>query len=183
MDNYTPRLKEMYVNTIVPKLKNDLSIKNDLALPKLVKVSLNMGLGEAVNDSKVIQLASDQLASIAGQQPLMTKARKSIATFKIRTGMPLGVKVTLRGKRVYGFIDSLFALSLACLIGFKKKKKNCFDGRGNYSFGIKECTVFPEINVDKLDKVRGLDITINTTASNDEQALLLLKSLNFPIND
>ena len=96
MDNYTPRLKEMYVNTIVPKLKNDLSIKNDLALPRLVKVSLNMGLGEAVNDSKVIQLASDQLASIAGQQPLVTKARKSIATFKIRTGMPLGVKVTLR---------------------------------------------------------------------------------------
>ena len=183
MDNYTPRLKEMYVNTIVPKLKNDLSIKNDLALPKLGKVSLNMGLGEAVNDSKVIQLASDQLASIAGQQPLVTKARKSIATFKIRTGMPLGVKVTLRGNRMYEFIDRLVTIALPRIRDFRGLKKNCFDGRGNYSFGIKECTVFPEINVDKLDKVRGLDITINTTASNDEQALLLLKSLNFPIND
>ena len=183
MDNYTPRLKEMYVNTIVPKLKNDLSIKNDLALPKLAKVSLNMGLGEAVNDSKVIQLASDQLASIAGQQPLVTKARKSIATFKIRTGMPLGVKVTLRGNRMYEFIDRLVTIALPRIRDFRGLKKNCFDGRGNYSFGIKECTVFPEINVDKLDKVRGLDITINTSATNDEQALLSLKSLNFPIND
>ena len=183
MDNYTPRLKEIYANTIVPKLKNDLSIKNDLALPKLVKVSLNMGLGEAVNDSKVIQLASDQLASIAGQQPLVTKARKSIATFKIRTGMPLGVKVTLRGNRMYEFIDRLVTIALPRIRDFRGLKKNCFAGRGNYSFGIKEWTVFPEINVDKLDKVRGLDITINTTASNDEQALLLLKSLNFPIND
>ena len=183
MDNYTPRLKEMYVNTIVPKLKNDLSIKNDLALPKLVKVSLNMGLGEAVNDSKVIQLASDQLASIAGQQPLVTKARKSIATFKIRAGMPLGVKVTLRGNRMYEFVDRLVTIALPRIRDFRGLNKNCFDGRGNYSFGIKECTIFPEINVDKLDKVRGLDITINTTASDDIQALLLLKSLNFPIND
>ena len=123
MDNYTPRLKEMYVNTIVPKLKNDLSIKNDLALPKLVKVSLNMGLGEAVNDSKVIQLASDQLASIAGQQPLVTKARKSIATFKIRTGMPLGVKVTLRGNRMYEFIDRLVTIALPRIRDFRGLKK------------------------------------------------------------
>ena len=113
----------------------------------------------------------------------MTKARKSIATFKIRTGMPLGVKVTLRGNRMYEFVDRLVTIALPRIRDFRGLKKNCFDGRGNYSFGINECTVFPEINVDKLDKVRGLDITINTTASNDEQALLLLKSLNFPIND
>ncbi len=183
MDNYTPRLKELYTKTIVPKLKEKLSRQNNLSLPKLSKVSLNMGLGDAVNDNKVIQSASDQLAVISGQLPLVTKARKSIATFKIRDGMPLGVKVTLRGHRMYEFIDRLVTIALPRIRDFRGLNKNSFDGKGNYSFGIKECTIFPEINVDKIDKTRGLDIAICTTAKNDDEALLLLKFLNFPIID
>ena len=142
-----------------------------------------MGLGDAVNDNKVIQSASDQLAVISGQLPLVTKARKSIATFKIRDGMPLGVKVTLRGHRMYEFIDRLVTIALPRIRDFRGLNKNSFDGKGNYSFGIKECTIFPEINVDKIDKNRGLDIAICTTAKNDDEALLLLKFLNFPIID
>ena len=180
MDNYTPRLKETYVNTIVPKLKNDLSIKNDLALPKLVKVSLNMGLGEAVNDSKVIQLASDQLASIAGQQPLVTKARKSIATFKIRAGMPLGVKVTLRGNRMYEFLDRLLSIAIPRERDFRGLNPKSFDGQGNYSLGIKEHIIFPEIDYDKVEKIRGMDICITTSANNDKEGFALLSKLNFP---
>ena len=183
MDNYTQRLKELYTETIVPKLKEKLSRQNTLSLPKLSKVSLNMGLGDAVNDNKVIQSASDQLAVISGQLPLVTKARKSIATFKIRDGMPLGVKVTLRGHRMYEFIDRLVTIALPRIRDFRGLNKNSFDGKGNYSFGIKECTIFPEINVDKIDKTRGLDIAICTTAKNDDEALLLLKFLNFPIID
>ena len=183
MDNYTPRLKELYTETIVPKLKEKLSRQNTLSLPKLSKVSLNMGLGDAVNDNKVIQSASDQLAVISGQLPLVTKARKSIATFKIRDGMPLGVKVTLRGHRMYEFIDRLVTIALPRIRDFRGLNKNSFDGHGNYSFGIKECTIFPEINVDKIDKTRGLDIAICTTAKNDDESLLLLKFINFPIID
>ena len=183
MDNYTPRLKELYTESIVPKLKEKLSRQNTLSLPKLSKVSLNMGLGDAVNDNKVIQSASDQLAVISGQLPLVTKARKSIATFKIRDGMPLGVKVTLRGHRMYEFIDRLVTIALPRIRDFRGLNKNSFDGRGNYSFGIKECTIFPEINVDKIDKTRGIDVAICTTAKNDDEALLLLKFLNFPIID
>ena len=183
MDNYTPRLKDLYNESIVPKLKEKLSRQNTLSLPKLSKVSLNMGLGDAVNDNKVIQSASDQLAVISGQLPLVTKARKSIATFKIRDGMPLGVKVTLRGHRMYEFIDRLVTIALPRIRDFRGLNKNSFDGRGNYSFGIKECTIFPEINVDKIDKTRGLDVAICTTAKNDDEALLLLKFLNFPIID
>ena len=142
MDNYTPRLKELYTETIVPKLKEKLSRQNTLSLPKLSKVSLNMGLGDAVNDNKVIQSASDQLAVISGQLPLVTKARKSIATFKIRDGMPLGVKVTLRGHRMYEFIDRLVTIALPRIRDFRGLNKNSLDGQGNYSFGIKECTIF-----------------------------------------
>ena len=181
MDNYTPRLKELYAGSIVPKLKEELSRQNTLSVPKLSKVSLNMGLGDAVNDNKVIQSASDQLALISGQHPMVTKARKSIATFKIRDGMPLGVKVTLRGHRMYEFVDRLVTIALPRIRDFRGLNKNSFDGKGNYSFGIKECTIFPEINVDKIDQTRGLDISICTTAKNNDEALLLLKFLNFPI--
>tara|TARA_B100001057_G_scaffold233147_1_gene233375 strand:+ start:261 stop:812 length:552 start_codon:yes stop_codon:yes gene_type:complete len=181
MDNYTPRLKEIYNTSVIPKLKQDLMISNDMALPKLIKVTLNMGLGDAVNDSKVIQPASEQLALISGQLPVITKAKKSIATFKIRTGMPLGVKVTLRGNRMYEFVDRLTTIALPRIRDFRGLSNKGFDGRGNYSFGIKELTIFPEINVDKLDKVRGLDISIGTSAASDSNALVLLKSLNFPI--
>ena len=181
MDNYTPRLKEIYNTSVIPKLKQDLMISNDMALPKLIKVTLNMGLGDAVNDSKVIQPASEQLALISGQLPVITKAKKSIATFKIRTGMPLGVKVTLRGNRMYEFVDRLTTIALPRIRDFRGLSNKGFDGRGNYSFGIKELTIFPEINVDKLDKVRGLDISIGTSSASDSNALVLLKSLNFPI--
>ena len=136
MDNYTPRLKGLYTESIVPKLKEKLSRKNTLSLPKLSKVSLNMGLGDAVNDNKVIQSASDQLAVISGQLPLVTKARKSIATFKIRDGMPLGVKVTLRGHRMYEFIDRLVTIALPRIRDFRGLNKNSFDGQGNYSLSL-----------------------------------------------
>ena len=181
MGNLQPRLKEVYKNEIVPKLKEELSKSNIMDLPKLIKVTLNMGLGEAVADSKVIQSASNDLSAISGQIPVATKARKSIATFKIRDGMPLGVKVTLRGDRMYEFVDRLVTIALPRIRDFRGLKKSCFDGNGNYSFGIKECTIFPEINVDKLDKVRGRDVTICTSAKNDKEALTLLSSLNFPI--
>ena len=182
MDNITPRLKEIYKSEVVPKLKKELSKSNVMALPRLTKVTLNMGVGEAAVDSKIIQSASNELAAIAGQLPVATKARKSIATFKIRSGMPLGVKVVLRGNRMYEFVDRLVTIALPRIRDFRGLKNNCFDGRGNYSFGIKECTIFPEINVDRIDKVRGMDITICTSASNDHDALILLKSLKFPIN-
>jgi len=181
MGNLQPRLKEFYKNEIVPKLKEELKKPNIMDLPKLTKVTLNMGLGEAVADSKVIQSASNDLSAISGQIPVATKARKSIATFKIRDGMPLGVKVTLRGDRMYEFVDRLVTIALPRIRDFRGLKKSCFDGNGNYSFGIKECTIFPEINVDKLDKVRGMDVTICTSAKNDKEALTLLSSLNFPI--
>jgi len=181
MDNIQPRIKEIYKNEVVPKLKTELNKSNLMEMPKLTKITLNMGLGEAAVDSKVIQSASNDLAAISGQNPVITKARKSIATFKIRSGMPLGVKVTLRGNRMYEFVDRLVTVALPRIRDFRGLKKNCFDGRGNYSFGIKECTIFPEINVDKLDKVRGLDITICTSANDDKESLILLKLLNFPI--
>ena len=177
------RLQEEYKKNISSQMMSKFNYKNFYQIPKLQKIVLNMGVGEASQDRKKIEAAVEEMALIAGQKPIITVARKSIATFKIRTGMPLGVKVTLRGNRMYEFVDRLVTIALPRIRDFRGLKKNCFDGRGNYSFGIKECTVFPEINVDKLDKVRGLDITINTTATHDEQALLLLKSLNFPIND
>ena len=176
-----PRLKEMYVSQITQQLKDKLGFKNNLQVPRLTKVVLNMGLCEAAQDSKVIQSASNDLSAISGQIPVATKARKSIATFKIRDGMPLGVKVTLRGDRMYEFVDRLVTIALPRIREFIGLKKSCFDGNGNYSFGIKECTIFPEINVDKLDKVRGMDVTICTSAKNDKEALTLLSSLNFPI--
>ncbi|MGY9025222.1 MAG: 50S ribosomal protein L5 [Candidatus Pelagibacterales bacterium] len=179
----TPRLKEMYISKIVPELKDKLSLKNNLQVPRLTKVVLNMGLGEAAQDSKVIQAARDDLSVISGQMPITTTAKKSIATYKTRTGMPLGVKVTLRGNTMYEFIDRLITISLPRIRDFRGLKKNSFDGQGNYALGIQECTIFPEINVDRLDKIRGLDIVICTSATTDAAALSLLQSLNFPIKE
>ena len=180
MDSYIPRLKEVYNNTLVQKLKEELSISNSMALPKLIKVSLNMGLGEAANDSKVIQTASEQLAAISGQLPLVTKARKSIATFKIRAGMPLGVKVTLRGNTMYEFVDRLVTIALPRIRDFRGLSKNCFDGRGNYSFGIKEHIIFPEVSFERADKVRGLDIIIVISSRSKDHSFALLQKMNFP---
>ena len=182
MDNMQPRIKEKYKTEIVPQLKEKLSKKNIMSLPKLLKVSLNMGLSEAVADSKVIQSASNDLAAISGQLPVITKARKSIATYKIREGMPLGVKVTLRGNQMYEFMDRLVTVALPRIRDFRGLKKSGFDNSGNYSFGIKEVTIFPEINVDKLDATRGMDITVCTSAKDNNEAMVLLKELNFPIN-
>ena len=151
MDNSMPRVKEKYLNEVMPHLKEKLARSNPMSLPKILKVSLNMGLSEAVADSKVIQSASNDIAAISGQNPIITKARKSIATYKIREGMPLGVKVTLRGNQMYEFIDRLVTVALPRIRDFRGLKLNGFDGMGNYSFGIKEVTIFPEINVDKLD--------------------------------
>ena len=178
-----PRLKEMYVSQITPQLKEKLGLKNNLQVPRLTKVVLNMGLGEAAQDSKVIQKAKDDLSVISGQLPITTMAKKSIATYKTRTGMPLGVKVTLRGNTMYEFIDRLVTIALPRIRDFRGLKKNSFDGQGNYALGISECTIFPEIDVDRLDKIRGLDIVVCTSANNDEQALSLLQSLNFPIKE
>ena len=178
-----PRLKELYISQITQQLKDKLGFKNNLQVPRLTKVVLNMGLGEAAQDSKVIQAAKDNLAVISGQLPVTTTAKKSIATYKTRTGMPLGVKVTLRGNTMYEFIDRLVTIALPRIRDFRGLKNNSFDGKGNYALGIKECTVFPEINVDKLDKIRGLDIVICTTSSSDIEALSLLQSLNFPIKE
>ena len=183
MDNYTPRLKELYTESIVPKLKEKLSRQNTLSLPKLSKVSLNMGLGDAVNDNKVIQSASDQLAVISGQLPFVTKARKSIATFKIRDGMPLGVKVTLRGHRMYEFIDRLINVAMPRIRDFRGLSPKSFDGRGNYALGIKEHIVFPEIDFDKVDEIWGLDVVVCTTARSNDEAKFLLGLFNFPFRD
>lgn len=181
MDNTMPRVKEKYLNEVLPQLKEKLARSNPMSLPKVLKVSLNMGLSEAVADSKVIKLASNDIAAISGQTPIVTKARKSIATYKIREGMPLGVKVTLRGNQMYEFIDRLVTVALPRIRDFRGLRHNGFDGMGNYSFGIKEVTIFPEINVDKLDAIRGMDVTICTSAKNSDEALTLLKALNFPI--
>ena len=178
-----PRLKELYISQITQQLKDKLGFKNNLQVPRLTKVVLNMGLGEAAQDSKVIQAAKDNLAVISGQLPVTTTAKKSIATYKTRTGMPLGVKVTLRGNTMYEFIDRLVTIALPRIRDFRGLKNNSFDGKGNYALGIKECTVFPEINVDKLDKIRGLDIVICTSSRSDDEALSLLQSLNFPIKE
>ena len=175
-----PRLKELYISQITQQLKDKLGFKNNLQVQRLTKVVLNMGLGEAAQDSKVIQAAKDNLAVISGQLPITTTAKKSIATYKTRTGMPLGVKVTLRGNTMYEFIDRLVTIALPRIRDFRGLKNNSFDGKGNYALGIKECTVFPEINVDKLDKIRGLDIVVVISAMSKEHSFALLEKLNFP---
>ena len=176
-------LQEHYKNNVIKEMTKQFGYKSSMQVPKITKITLNMGLGEAVADKKIIENAVNDISKIAGQKPVVTKARKSVANFKVREGWPIGCKVTLRRERMYEFLERLISIAIPRIRDFRGLNAKSFDGRGNYSFGIKECTVFPEINVDKLDKVRGLDITINTTAANDEQALLLLKSLNFPIND
>ena len=176
-----PRLKEQYKKKILLDLKEKFSMKNKFMVPKLLKVVLNMGLGVDANDKKVIKNCIDDISLISGQYPVVTKFKKSISNFKTRKGASAGVKVTLRSNKMYEFVDRLVTIALPRIRDFRGLKKTCFDGNGNYSFGIKECTIFPEINVDKLDKVRGMDITVCTSAENDNEALILLKSLNFPI--
>ena len=177
---YVPRLRTEYDETIKAALREQFNYKNVMELPRLDKIVLNMGVGEAVNDTKKVKSAADQLELIAGQKPVITHARKSIAGFKVREQMPLGVKVTLRKARMYDFLDRLVNIALPRVRDFRGLNPNSFDGRGNYAFGIKEHIVFPEINYDQIDQVWGMDAVIATTAKNDDEARALLKAFNFP---
>ncbi len=175
-----PRLQERYEKDVLPALMKQFDIKNVHAAPKLEKIVVNMGVGEAVGDSKKIQAALNDMAAITGQKPVITRARKSIANFKVREGMPLGVKVTLRRNQMYEFLDRLITIALPRVRDFRGLSGKSFDGRGNYAMGLKEQIVFPEIDYDQVDEIRGMDIVICTSADNDEQAKALLAGLNMP---
>ena len=178
--SYEPRLKKHYDEVIKPRLIEEFRYKNPLEVPRLDKVVINMGVGEAVSDSKKAQAAANDLTSIAGQKAVVTRARKSIATFKVREGMPVGAKVTLRKARMYEFIDRLVNIALPRVRDFRGLNPKSFDGRGNYALGIKEHIIFPEINYDRVEAVWGMDVIVATTAKTDEEARALLKAFNFP---
>ena len=181
--NYTPRLKQAYAETIRPAMKEEFSYKNDMMIPRLEKIVLNIGCGrEAVKDSKKAKSAQADLTQIAGQLAVITKAKKSIAGFRVREDMPLGAKVTLRGDRMYDFLDRLITIAMPRIRDFRGVSGKSFDGRGNYAMGIKEHIVFPEIDFDKIDEAWGLDIVITTTAKTDAEAKALLKLFNMPFN-
>jgi large subunit ribosomal protein L5 len=174
------RLKQRYQKDIAPAIAKEFGIENPMAIPRLEKIVLNMGMGEAIANSKVLDTAMAELTSIAGQKPVITKAKKSIASFKLRQGMPIGVMVTLRGDRMYEFFDRLVSVALPRVRDFRGVSPKAFDGRGNYTIGIREQLIFPEIDFNKVDKLRGMNISIVTSARNDEQARALLKSLGMP---
>ena len=174
------RLKEQYIKEIVPELSKKFGYKNIMQVPKLDKIVVNMGVGEAKENAKVLESAMNDMAIITGQKPVQTKAKNSVANFKIREGMPIGCKVTLRGDRMYEFLDRLVNLALPRVRDFRGVNPNAFDGRGNYALGIKEQLIFPEIEYDKVDKVRGMDIIFVTTAKTDEEARELLRLFNMP---
>lgn len=180
---YVPRLKQIYRDQIKPTLKEEFGYKNDMMIPALDKIVLNMGVGEAVGDSKKIRAAHDDLMKIAGQKPIITKAKKSIAGFKVREGMPLGVKVTLRRDRMYDFMDRLVTVAMPRIRDFRGVNGKSFDGYGNYAMGIREHIVFPEIDYDKIDQMWGMDIIICTTARTDAEAKALLKHFNMPFRN
>ena len=176
----TPRLKEHYEKQVVSELAKELDENNLMALPRLEKIVLNMGLGEAVANPKILEGAVEELSAIAGQRAVVTKAKKSIATYKLRAGMPIGVRVTLRGARMYEFLDRLISIALPRVRDFRGVSPKAFDGRGNYTIGIREQLIFPEIDFNKVDKLRGMNISIVTTARDDDQARSLLKALGMP---
>lgn len=176
----TPRLKDTYNKEVVPAMMKEFNYSNRMQVPKLEKVVLNIGVGEAVREVKVLDAATRDLAAISGQKPIVTKAKKSIATYKLREGMPIGVKVTLRGTMMYEFFDRLVNFSVPRIRDFKGLSDRSFDGRGNYTMGVREQIIFPEIDYDRIDKIRGLNITIGTSAANDEEAKSLLKHLGMP---
>ncbi len=174
------RLKEKYNQEIAPALAKEFDIKNRMAIPKLEKITINMGIGEAISNSKLLDSAVEELRVITGQQPVVTKAKKSIAAFKLREGMRVGTMVTLRGNRMYEFLDRLISVALPRVRDFRGISPKSFDGRGNYTLGIKEQLIFPEIDFNNVDKTRGMNISIVTTAENDEQGRSLLKALGMP---
>ena len=180
---YTPRLKALYKSSCRAALKEEFGYKNDMMIPRLDKIVLNMGVGEAVKDTKKVKQAAEELTQIAGQKAVITKAKKSIAGFRVREEMPLGTKVTLRGDRMYEFLDRLVNVALPRVRDFRGVKGTSFDGRGNYAMGLKEHIVFPEINFDKVDEVLGMDIIICTTAKTDAEAKALLKLFSMPFSN
>ena len=177
------RLQTQYKETLVAQLMEKLELKNIMEVPKITKITLNMGVGEAVTDKKVMGNATADMTVISGQKPIVINSRKSVASFKIRDGWPVGCKVTLRRERMYEFLDRLVNISIPRIRDFRGLNRKSFDGRGNYSFGITEQIMFPEIDFDKIDTIRGMDITITTSAKNDAEGLALLQAFNFPFKD
>ena len=180
MADYTPRLKKKYSDDIVKAMTEKFGYKNHMEVPRLEKITLNMGVGEASQDKKKVQTAAEEMERIAGQKPVITKAKKSIAQFKLRDGMPIGCKVNLRRDRMYEFLDRLVTIAMPRIRDFRGVNPKSFDGNGNYAMGIKEQIIFPEISYDKIEKVRGMDIIVTTTAKTDEEARELLKLFGFP---
>jgi large subunit ribosomal protein L5 len=183
MSDYEPRLIKKYKDEVVPQLMKDFSLANIMQVPKLDRIVVNMGLGEAVQNAKIVESATDELSAITGRKPIVTRAKKSIATFKLREGMPIGAMVTLRGKQMYDFLDRLISVALPRTRDFKGISPKAFDGRGNYTLGVREQIIFPEINYDKIDRIKGMNITFVTTAETDEQGRALLKSLGMPFRN
>jgi large subunit ribosomal protein L5 len=177
------RMQEKYLQEVLPQIKKEFGYKNNLQVPKVTKVILNIGLGEAIQNIKVIDHATQEMGLIAGQKPIVTRAKKSISNFKLREGMPIGCSVTLRRSRMYEFLDRLMNVTLPRVRDFRGVSGKAFDGRGNYTLGIKEQIIFPEINYDKIDKIRGMNITIVTTAQTDEEARSLLKLMGMPLKN
>ncbi len=175
------RLQEFYNDTVVKQLTEEFAYKTPMRVPRITKITLNMGLGEAVADKKVVEHALKDMTKIAGQRPVVTKARKSVANFKVREEWPIGCKVTLRRERMFEFLDRLISIAIPRIRDFRGLNPKSFDGRGNYSMGVKEQIIFPEIDYDKIDVLRGMDITITTSARTDEEARALLKAFNFPL--
>jgi large subunit ribosomal protein L5 len=180
MGEYVPRLQSKYRQDVVPQLMKQFAFDNQLQVPRLLKITLNMGLGEAVQTPKLIEAAVEEMSAITGQKPVVTRAKKAIATFKLREGMPIGVAVTLRRERMWEFADRLISLALPRVRDFRGVSAKAFDGRGNYTLGIREQIVFPEINYDKIDKIKGLSATFGTTARTDEHGRALLAALGMP---
>ena len=174
------RLQQIYREKIVPELKQSLALKNTMQVPRILKITVNMGVGEAVADKKVMDAATADMAKITGQKPAVTKAKKSVATFKVRDGQAIGCKVTLRGDRMYEFLDRLVSIAIPRIRDFRGISTRSFDGRGNYSLGVKEQIIFPEIQYDQIDQIRGMDITISTSAHDDKHGRALLEAFNFP---
>ena len=179
-DKYTPRMRKLYDDKIVKAMTEKFGYKNAMEIPKIEKITLNMGVGDAVQDKKKVELAASEMELIAGQKPVITKAKKSIAGFKLREGMPIGCKVTLRRERMYEFLDRLITIAMPRIRDFRGVSAKSFDGRGNYAMGLKEQIIFPEINYDRIDTVRGMDVIVTTTAGSDDEARELLRLFGFP---
>ncbi|HXU47280.1 MAG TPA: 50S ribosomal protein L5 [Thermoanaerobaculia bacterium] len=179
-EGYAPRLKEHYEKEVVPRLKKEFGIGNRMAVPRLEKISLNMGMGEAIQNVKILDEAVEEMQALAGQRPVITRAKKSIAAFKLREGMPIGCRVTLRGERMWEFLDRLIAVALPRVRDFRGLPTKSFDGRGNFTMGVRDHLIFPEVDFNKVERPKGMNITITTTAGNDERALFFLRALGMP---